>query len=402
MRICLILRRYPRSPKEPIVSGSVKNPYYLTQFLAEAGHDVTVIAHGEHRESYDDGSVRVHEVPEGYLRGFVKSATNAGVAARRLRELVSETDFDVVHAHYPVGAVGLLTSLGALDEPLVSTAHGTIEPEIRANVGSRSLSGNLHLLNALAKKQVDKYSWRQSERVITPGRYQVDEMVNLYGLPEGKVVPISNGVDTERYRPDGGLRERARSELCDGDENVVLFVGRLVKKKGVQYLLRAAPSILDELPNTRFVIVGGTPAFEEYGDEIRYQVSELRLEDDVEIHTAVPEERMPDYYNAADVCVVPSIDYEPLPTVVFEAMACGKPVVGTNDWGIPEQVGEDETLVPEKDSAAIARTCTSLLRDDERRTELGERNRDRAVAEFDWRRVADRHRNVYEKVLNTV
>lgn len=401
MNLCIVTREYPASDNEPIVSGSIKNPYYLSKALSDRGHEVTVVTHDTLHEQRRQDGIEVRRVRGGLARGFVRSTTKSLRVATELRRLGRDgRSFDVVNVHYPAAGVALAKRLGQFDAPLVSTAHGTILPEIQANLGSSSLGSNLHLLNALAKKQVDQYSWHQSNLVVTPGRYQVAEMLDVYGLPESSVIPISNGVDTSLYRPDEERGRAARDRLGLRGATVVLFVGRLVRKKGLQYLLRALPIARSEVPDLHVLVVGGTPEFDEYGDTIRRMIADRDLEESVPIRTEVPECKLPAYYNAADVLAVPSTNYEPLPTVVFEAMASGLPVVGTNGWGIPEQLGYDETLVEQKNPDDLASVITAILGDDDRYERLSETNRRRAVDRYEWSKAAEAYEKAYNGLEN--
>lgn len=399
MNVCLVVREYPESLDEPIVSGMVKNPYQLSTFLRERGHDVTIVAHDMGAKINMSPSKSVYRVSDGYLRGAVRSASGSFIAARKLHELLQTREFDLVNAHYPTPGIGIMRQLGDLDLPFVSTAHGTILPEIQANRRSSSLRDKVHLMNAVMKKRFDQYAWNRSDLVIPVGEFQTTEMEELYGIPTSKMHAIPNGVDIERYRPDDKRRVERRTELGINDEPVILFVGRLVQKKGVQYLLDAACAVLSDRPDARFVVVGGTATFDEYGEQIRRQVDRLGLLEQVDIRMGVAEARMPSYYNAADVCVVPSINYEPLPTVVFEAMASGTPVIGSDLDGIPYQLDDDRTLIPQKDSEALTAKITELIGDDRLRTAIGDQFRVRAMEHFDWRDIAGRYADAYREIL---
>lgn len=400
MKLCLVTRDYPRSPEEPIVSGSKKNPYYLSQTLAGRGHDVTVLTHGPTEDEWSLEGVTVRQVGQGWYRGFVRAATESVKAARAYREFAEDGEsFDVINVHYPAPGF-LFANWGTnVDAPLVSTAHGTILPEIRANNDTRTATDRLYRLNALVKSKFDTISWNLSDLVVPAGTYQVTEMKETYGVSPSKLRPVTNGVDTSLYEPDEERRRTTRAELGVAGTNVVLFVGRLVKKKGLQYLVRALGELRQRNPDVTLLVVGGTAATSRFGSRIRRLIDELGLGDRVKILTEVPESRMAAIYNAADVCAVPSINYDPLPTVVFEAMASGKPIVGTNKWGIPQQVGHDRTLVPEKDPRALARGLRTLIEDRSVAEREGRRNRERACRKFDWDDVAAMYEDLYQEVM---
>ena len=399
MKICMLVNKYPNSPDEAIVSGETKNPFYLSQALKGAGHDVTVITHNTDKAVRDFNGVKIYDIGEGLLRSIVWTMTRNLREVRRFLELASEETFDIIHAHIFSSVAGLayLRKVGRIKTPIISTAHGTSIPEFYANLEGVSLYNTLARINEWMQKHVDRFSWLHSDKVISVSEYQIREMIDIYKLPEEKVVVISNGVDTSFYKPDANAGNNVRGRHGLGDKKVVLFVGRLVRKKGVQYLIDAAPLILKEVPNTIFLIIGGTDQFAKYDSELQKRIESSRLGEEFVIVKDVSEKDMPGYYNAADVCVFPSINYESFPTVIFEAMACGKPIVATNRWGIPEQIGYEDTLVPEKNSSALAKQTIEILREEQLAEMLSQRNR-QSADRFDWRKIAKKHEDLYNSL----
>lgn len=399
MKICMIVKEYPSSLNEPIVSGEIKNPFYLSQTLKKMGHNITVITHNKNKGIRDLNGVQIYSIGNGFLKGVVRSITSALNEARGLLKLIKEEDFDVIHAHSSVAGLVLLRKTEKIRTPIITTAHGTSLLEAKANTEGLSLYNILAKLNSWTQYYIDRFSWLGSDKVISAGNYQVREMLEVYKLPEEKVTPISNGVDTSFYKPDPKVGNKIKEKYGIEDKRIVLFVGRLVKKKGLQYLINSAPLIIRKVPDTVFLVVGGTDKFARHESELRKRIKHLNLEEKFIIVKNVPEKEMPSYYNAADVCVFPSINYEPLPTVVFEAMACGRPIVASNIGGIPEQIGYRDTLVPQKDHIALAEMIIKILKDDDLSRMLSNKNRRRA-REFHWEKIAKKYIDLYKCILD--
>jgi len=399
MKICMITREYPSSFNEPIVSGELKNPFYLSQKLREIGYDITVITHNKNRGIRNFNGVRIYDISEGFLKGVVRSTTSSLNEVKEFLKLIREEDFDIIHAHLSVAGLALLKKVGKIRIPIITTAHGTSLPETEANLEEFSFYNTFARLDSWMQYRIDCFAWHNSDKVISAGKYQVREMLEIYRLPKEKVISIPNGVDTSFYKPDPKAGSKVREELGVVDKKIVLFVGRLVRKKGLQYLIDAAPLILKEIPNTVFLVIGGTSRYAQYELELKRRIINLNLEEKFIIIKNVPEKDMPSYYNAADVCVFPSINYEPLPTVIFEAMACGKPIVASNLGGIPEQIGYKDTLVPQKNHIALAKMIIKILKDDNLSRELSNKNRKRA-REFHWEKISKMHVELYRGVVD--
>lgn len=402
MNICMFSRMYPCSLDEPMVSGETKNPFYLSRALARAGHTVTVITDGARQDHQTWEDVEIHRVGSGFLKGVVRLLDVDLRQTHKFHAIQKATGFSVVHSHISALTLALLKKWEKLRLPLVTTAHGTGLSEFATTqVGRTSLHRIAKNLNARSLGAIDRVAWLNSDRVISAGAYQVKEMLHRYGIPADRVVPICNGVDTSFYKPDNDSGAQVRQKYSLTDKVVVLFVGRLARKKGVQFLIEASPAILQRIPNAIFVVAGGIERLALYESYLRKMLLQFGLAPKYLILEGTPEFAMPALYNSADVCVVPSIEYEPLPTVVFEAMACGKPVVASDLGGIPDQLGYRETLVPPGDATCLSDKIISVLESSGLSVSFSKRNRERAVSEFDWKAVAGAHIRLYEELCDS-
>ncbi|GAH69584.1 unnamed protein product, partial [marine sediment metagenome] len=169
---------------------------------------------------------------------------------------------------------------------------------------------------------------------------------------------IPNGIDLEHFSPDIAPIK----EFCDGKQNI-LFVGRLERRKGLIYLIKAYQQVKREIPNSRLIIVGpGTRLRKPYEKWIKRN----GLEDVVFIGYASYAD-LPRYYKTADVYCAPSTSHESFGIVLLEAMAVGKPIIASRIDGYAGVVtdGEDGWLVPPGDSRALAKALISVLGDEQ-------------------------------------
>ena len=218
------------------------------------------------------------------------------------------------------------------------------------------------------------------------------ESLILDGAPVEKIRVLPYGVDLERFR----RREK------DGEDIVILSVGRLVWEKGFDHILFAAKKLLQdpEVPAERlkFLIVGDGPRRE----ILERQIQKLDLEKNVTLIRHLPYEEMPKIHASADIFLLPSL---PIPSgqeqfgIVFvEAMACGKPVVAGRSGSIPEVIGEAGVLVQPGDMLSIAQALKELILDKNLRDKYGQAALERARALFDADKVAGELGSLYNEL----
>lgn len=192
---------------------------------------------------------------------------------------------------------------------------------------------------------------------------------------------VYNGVDLERFVPDGDRRNRRRAELGLARHDVVVgFVGQLTARKGWDLLLEATALLARRAPGAALVVVGGAPG---EADEEAFAACVRRLGLDDRVRRVPFADDVRADYDAMDVFVCPS-RAEPFARVNLEAMAMALPVVATRTGGNPEAVEDGVTglLVPIEDPAALAEALAGLAADPARRRRLGAAGRARAGERF--------------------
>jgi len=219
---------------------------------------------------------------------------------------------------------------------------------------------------------------RRLDSFLSCSRYNALQIRDYCGLqPE----VLYNGVDIERFVPLPRSRIVAERFGLAEEDFVVMSVGRLVGWKGYQYGIRSVSMHRD--PRVKYVIVGDG----EYRWELEKETRKLGVEDRVVFAGSVSPREMPECYSVADAVLFPTIgDDDAFPNALCEAMACGKPVIGTRKGGIPEGIREGGTgfVVPARDAGEMAAALETLLRDSGLRESMGRCARARAVEHFSW------------------
>ncbi len=177
------------------------------------------------------------------------------------------------------------------------------------------------------------------DRIIATTEREKNVLVEVCGASPERVGVVPCGVNPRLFRPIE--RAVAKAKVGLGTEKVVLFVGRIEPLKGIDILMHAFAS-LPSKEDTKLVIIGGDEESDDEINELSRLSDRLQMQELVTFPGAVSHELMPYYYNAADVCVVPS-HYESFGLVALEALACGTPVVATDVGDLTNIIRDGET-----------------------------------------------------------
>lgn len=207
---------------------------------------------------------------------------------------------------------------------------------------------------------------RHADAVVAVSQFTKDALMRIMGVPASKITLIHNGVNTERFTPGPKSRKLLDRHGLEGKQ-VILTVGRIVPRKGLDAVIRALPDLLEQAPKAHYLVVGDGP----YRAKLEKLVARLDLADHVTFAGRVAEDELTDYYRTCDVFAMPNRempdgDTEGFGLVFLEANACGKPVVGGRAGGAVEAVrhGENGLLVDGWSVADIREALARLLTDE--------------------------------------
>jgi glycosyltransferase involved in cell wall biosynthesis len=252
---------------------------------------------------------------------------------------------------------------------------------------------------------------RAVDRLIAQCPSERAELIDDYGADPRKVVVIPSAVDVETFRPVP--RDEARRALrLDTQELIVVYVGRMLPRKDVRNLVRAVALLTRQedcvrppLPPIRLLLVGGEtrepdPARTPEIGELQRLAAELGIADRVTFAGKQQQDVLRYFYSAGDVAATTPW-YEPFGLTPLEAMACGRPVIGSAVGGITYTIADGETgfLVPPRDPEALAACLQRLLAQPERRARMGRAARARVERDFTWPTVATRTAALYQTLL---
>lgn len=227
--------------------------------------------------------------------------------------------------------------------------------------------------------------YRAADAIVVANRFAYERLIDILRSPD-RITMITPGVDTSLFYP-GPRPEWIRSQFQAGNDPLILTVGRLVKKKGHETVLRSLPAVLKRFPQTKYLVVGDGPERE----RLQNLAIGLGLSECVQFAGNIPNYCIADYYRAADVfCLLnqedATGDIESFGMVFVEAGASGKPVIGGRSGGTAQSILDGRTgmLCEPGNSSQLSDLLLLLLSSHELRTRMGESGLARARDEFNW------------------
>lgn len=363
------------SPYDHAFHGGVTDHIdHLAAQFRQWGHTVRIVAPCSAPERIDD--------PDFIPMGRPVPLPAAGSIARislsvwlrpQIKALLQREAFDIVHLHEPMAGFVTLNALGvaqSVDSVNIGTFH----------------SYNGTRLYGLGGKRIAMHYFRRLQGLIavSPPAHQ---FISKHLPGDYEIIP--NGIDVDEFATATPF-----PHLRDGMINL-LFLGRLEKRKGLRYLLRAYSALKWDWPNLRLIVVGpGKP------DDESFRIMAERNLADVVFVGGVSEEDKARYFRSADIYCSPATGRESFGIVLLEAMAAGAPVVASSIEGYSSVItnGRDGLLVEPKQDDALAKAIGSLLRQPALRTSLSAGARE-TVEQFRWERVASRVLDCYRTHL---
>ena len=365
MRLLLLTYELP-----PLLGGIGRYCATLAQGLVEQGHEVVIIIPREIEGAASVlANVSVECLPwrQGRARYFIDAyRLYRAIRAHRPDCVLATHGFSLV----PIGLLSLVYRF-----PYAWTIIGS---DVRHHVSVNTIKDAL-------RRFLFQCVLNHAKGLICISRYSRDLLRSAFPVSADKLHVVHIGLDKRRFaRPDVEQVELLRRSLGLKGKVILLTVARLVPRKGHDQVLKTLSQVVPTHPNIHYLIVGQGPDEERLCRIAR----ELDLESNVTFAEYVPEEALNDYYDLADIYIMPSRQegevVEGFGLAFIEAAARGLPVIGGHHGGVPEAIVDGETgyLVDPLDSNEIARRIVELLENPTQRQKLGEQGRKRVSEQF--------------------
>ena len=318
---------------------------------------------------------------------------------RSLQKQAGIFDADIYEAHN-VSGYGFPNALKNrhVNKPFIHVVHGPLSDEYRQGLREhQSPRGKLANLFMRYQARLEQQTAMRASVIIAVSNYSKQRIIEDYSIEEDKIRVVPNGIDPEIFRVAEDSTAIKR-QFGLGDDPCVLFVGSLIPRKGLNFLVDAAQKILKQHAQTKFMIVGKGPL----KDQIVNAINKRGFWKNFLFVDSLKDETLAVAYRCADVFVLPSVQ-EGQGIVLLEAEASGKPVVAFSVGGVPEAVRDGETglLVQFGDTEAFAKAVARLLSDEDLRRKMGAAARKFVVENFTWDICAQKMLQVYREALET-
>jgi glycosyltransferase involved in cell wall biosynthesis len=346
----------------PVFGGVESVVYYVEREIAKS-ENVTVLASGKGPEKVE--GMKVVRLPAFHVG---PTPISPSVFSKILKQ-----DFDICHLHEPNPFQNFFAylALRLKRKPYVITYHSDIVPH---NISMKLFKSFYLIFQRL-------FLLRNAQCIMptSPNYVPISDVLPYF---KEKLEVVPNGVDLKKFYPRKAKRKKT-----------VLFAGRLIYYKGLQYLIKAMKTVQKKIPDAELIVVGEGPLREEWkkmADELSINVTWLGH---------IPEKEIHKQYQTCGVFVLPSIfKTEAFGIALLEAMACGAPVITTDISGTVFAVGDAGIVVKPKDEKALANAIMQVLKN-ERVTQEMSRKSLKQVKKFEWKKIAGMTEKIYRSVV---
>ena len=315
------------------------------------------------------------------LRGLIQYAYGMVKYTNKITKMAKKQHINLIHTNTAATLEGSFVSKKLHIPQLWSIHEIIVSPKIMYTVTS---------------KLIAKYS----SITITDSKAVKDHLDASGYFKENAVKVIYNGVDSNRFKPDNDCSYLYNEWNIPKDAKIIGMMGRVNSWKGQADFLKAANIIMSKFQNVYTVFVGAAFEGEEWREkELANAISQSPYKDRI-INKGYRTDSE-GIYKLYDVFVLPSTNPDPLPTVVLEAMATGKPIVGYKHGGVCEMVkdGYNGLLAEVRNPEDLAAKIESLLEDDDKRIEMGKNSRKRLLEKFSIKSYVQNYSAEYDRLI---
>lgn len=370
----------------PYNGGQEVFVYNLSKNLIKAGHEVHVITSNypstSDSEIFDGINIKRYRCVSRPLRN--------PIAPQFLRLGKRLKDYDVIHMHnehsFPSMVIANLKEINA--KPLIITTHGQLK------FGNYSKD----FIEKIYNKTIGKRVFRKCDAIIALSESDKDYIASL-GIDSEKIEIIPNAIDPlfldyETMKACGEAYLLKKPQFRN--KKIVLFVGPVIRRKGVEYLIRAIPYVLKSIASNEilFIITGSG----DYINEAIVMAKKLNIEKFINFTGHLSIKDLKSIYAISTMFVLPSLS-EGLPTSILEAMYFGLPVVSTDIPGIRDHFRKTAKLVQPKNEEALAKAIIELLSDQDLSAKMSREAKAQIINKYTWQIIAKKYLEEYERII---
>jgi glycosyltransferase involved in cell wall biosynthesis len=378
MKILYLIQRFL-----PYIGGAENHLHQIARRLP-SNYEISIITFGPQSQKY-----QVSKIPVRSYQGFrIHWGTGFTTISHGMIKDLLRMKPDIIHAHtYGFAHTDFASFIGKMKNiPLVVTTHY-----------DRSKADEISkiLLRELYDNVIGRMTLSLANKIIAVTDYEKKFLISKFSLNDEKISVIPNGVDVHKFRnlPDP---QSMISQYNLKKSRVSLFVGRIEKKKGIQYLLRAAPKIASEFPDFKILLVGPDWGYQK---ELEKIAKSIKIENMVIFAGKLNELDLLKAYNLSEFSVLPSLG-EATGLTILESMAAGRPIVASRLPAISEFVkhGQNGMLFEPGDPEKLANSIISLMSNQKLQEKLIQNGK--IISEQrDWSKIVKMITDIYEMII---
>jgi glycosyltransferase involved in cell wall biosynthesis len=369
----------------PYPGGQEKYVYNLSKYLKKMGHEVHVITSnfpkGTPFEEIDGITVERHNILVKIFRtpitpGFLK-----------IKHIMKE--YDIVHIHNVYTFSSMLSTYFKLnnDVPLIITCHGLLKVDRLF----------IDFVGKIYDNSVGKIIFRTVDQIVTLSQSDA-KYISSFTQDDGKIIILPNAIDVDDFKP---YISKNRSDFLQKykieKKKIILFVGQIIPRKGIEYLIKAIQYITKtHLEKDIVCLIVGKG---EYTKKLKEMVRKLDIEEFVRFTGELPFNELVLAYESAYIFVLPSLA-EGLPTTILEAMYFEVPVIATDLPGIRDHFKDIALLIPQRNDVELAKSLIKLLDDHDLAHALGKAGKELVTAKYTWDIVASQYIKIYNNLIS--
>jgi len=364
----------------PYQGGQERYIYNLSKYLVRMGHEVDVVTsnYPDSKEEEVIDGIHVRRLPA--IERLMRNPLTPGF----LRLGSSMDEYDIIHTHNEHSSAAMAAAYYRMrySVPMVLTCHG----QLTFGDWAKDRAERIY------SRSIGKILLSRCDRVVVNSEDDHDYILSLKSVDPYRIVVLHNAIDPAFFDqfPRGSAPPLSESDVK------ILYVGRLIKRKGLEWLIKALAEVVKTCPRAEIscTLVGG-------GEDalfFRTMVQDLDMGDCVHFAGSVADQELVSFYQRSNLFILPSLS-EVCPTVALEAMYFGIPVISTNIPGIKDHFADVAVLVPPRNEHALARAIMDLIEDPDRAAKLGKDGQNLVRHKYVWSRVASMYEEVYRSMV---
>ena len=395
----------PGEQRIPVnMGGGIESHIYnMSLALKKLGHDVIIIDRKYTKDDPDNEcseGIKIIRLKASRIKGlpfYFRLTINEILYTIQVRKYLRNNDFDKVHVHNSVSGLFLCLNNKRLREKLFYTSHTSRRVE-KTTVGLANLTDKIALI-------IENQLTKRVTRTITHNEIIRAQIIKDAKVNSEKIVIIPNFINVDNFHIDIDLNS-IKDKYNLRKYFSVLFVGRICDDKGIEYLIKAAKKIIQELNynNTIIILVGPIEYFgnnktsSSYFSKISKMIIDYKIQKNIIITGSIPKDDLIKLYRTCDIFVLPSLKEAMPNAVTLEAMASGIPMIITDVGGIPENLKNSKccVIIKPANETELAAAIIRLKNDPEERKKMGIRGQEIAVADFSVDKIAQKLLKVYQ------